>query len=476
MPRSPLAAGTPETGRRLRLLALALAGLALASAVPASAQTPDAAGAGPPAGPRQLFPDLSPEEPSEDTPPDDPAPETVETAPVPAVVGVTALAPPGLGAVGLPRAAEGLGAAGGRPLWGPEAPEGLAAALARLPARVEDATLRRLQRDLLLAPGPRTGAGEDVLTARVGRLLAMGESQAAAELLGQVPDPGSAALAPTRAAALLAADRVEPACALVDRSPGDGGGGDSDRFWAEARLVCAALRGDPARLTLGLSLLAEQGRPAGPLLSSLLLASGGGTGQPPVTLREAPPPDDPLLLPLLRRVPLRPERAALANAAPPVVQAVAQNPTVPAALAPPAAGPPPSGPPLPGVDGRSPPVADWAAALESVPAARRARWLAALDGLGAGPPEAVLAGLPEAARVVSTGRIDLAAWGGLERATAAREGPRGPVLLQALLLLDGRPREAAPLALRAALAALRGIGLEPAAREVAASALAAGDG
>lgn len=469
MPRSPLAAGTPETGWRLRLSMLALAGLVAASAVPASAQTPDAAGAGPPAGPRQLFPDLSPEEPSEDTPADDPAPETVDTAPVPAVVGVTALAPPGLGAIGLPRAAEGLGAAGGRPLWGPEAPEGLAAALARLPARVEDATLRRLQRDLLLAPGPRTGAGEDVLTARVGRLLAMGESQAAAELLGQVPDPGSAALAPTRAAALLAADRVEPACTLVDRAEGE------ERFWAEARLVCAALRGDTARLTLGLSLLAEQGRPAGPLLSSLLLASGGA-GQPPVALREAPPPDDPLLLPLLRRVPLRPERAALANAAPPVVQAVAQNPTVPAALAPPAAEPPPSGPPLPGIDGRSPPVADWAAALESVPAARRARWLAALDGLGAGPGEAVLAGLPEAARVVPTGRIDLAAWGGLERATAAREGPRGPVLLQALLLLDGRPREAAPLALRAALAALRGIGLEPAAREVAASALAAGDG
>jgi hypothetical protein len=423
------------------------------------------------------------EELPEESPParaDDPALVPEPAPPPPAAdvaVGVTALAPPGLGAVGLPRAAEALqggGGGAGRPLWGGEAPDGLAAALARLPARVDDPALRRLQRDLLLAPGPRTGAGEDVLAARVERLLAMGEAQAAADLLGQAPDPGSAALAPTRVATLLAADRVEPACAQVERAvaPPPGGGDGEDRFWAEARLVCAALGGDDARVELGLSLLAERGRPADPLLASLLLAAGDGA-RPAVTLREAPPPN-PLLLPLLRRVPLRPEPAAFAAAAPPVIQAVAQNPTVPAALAPPAAEPPQPGPALPGLDGRASPVADWPAALESVPAPRRARWLAALDGLGAGPPEPALAGLPEAARLTPAEGIDLAAWRGLERALG--EAPRGPILLRSLLLLDGRPREAAPLALRAALSALRGIGLEPAAREVAAAALAAGRG
>jgi hypothetical protein len=167
------------------------------------------------------------EELPEESPParaDDPALVPEPAPPPPAAdvaVGVTALAPPGLGAVGLPRAAEALqggGGGAGRPLWGGEAPDGLAAALARLPARVDDPALRRLQRDLLLAPGPRTGAGEDVLAARVERLLAMGEAQAAADLLGQAPDPGSAALAPTRVATLLAADRVEPACAQVERA------------------------------------------------------------------------------------------------------------------------------------------------------------------------------------------------------------------------------------------------------------------
>jgi hypothetical protein len=208
----------------------------------------------------------------------------------------------------------------------------------------------------------------------------MGEAQAAADLLGQAPDPGSAALAPTRVATLLAADRVEPACAQVERAvaPPPGGGDGEDRFWAEARLVCAALGGDDARVELGLSLLAERGRPADPLLASLLLAAGDGA-RPAVTLREAPPPN-PLLLPLLRRVPLRPEPAAFAAAAPPVIQAVAQNPTVPAALAPPAAEPPQPGPALPGPRWPGAPVADWLAALESVPAPRRARWLAALDG------------------------------------------------------------------------------------------------
>lgn len=412
-----------------------------------------------PAGPRQLFPEPPPvaapgdAAPEDVVPADDPAalPPQDEAAETPSVA-VAPLAPPGLGALGLPAAAEALG----RPLWGAEAAPGLAAALSRLPERVDDPTLRRLQRDLLLAPGPRGGAGAEVLRARSGRLIAMGEAEAAADLLALAPD-GEAGLALPKAEALLAADRIEPGCALVDAAAAD------DAVWDGARLACAAIRGDAARVELDLALQAERGRPVDPLLASLAAALAGG-GR--AALKAAPPPD-PLLLPLLRRTPLQPEPKVLAAASPAVRRAVALNPNVPAGLAPPAAEPPPPVT-LPGLDGR--PVADWRKALGSVAEARRARWLAALDGLGAAPPDPVLDDLPETSRRLAGGRVDLAAWRGLERAAAGAE--RGPVLLHLLLLLDGRPHEASPLALRAALASLRDLGLEAEARAVAAAGLA----
>jgi hypothetical protein len=284
----------------------------------------------------------------------------------------------------------------------------------------------------------------------------MGEPAAAVDLLDTLPDAG-AGLGPLRATALLAADRVDEGCALADQAGGD------DPGWAEVALDCAALHGDRARADLLLGLAAERGSPPDPLLGRLIAALGGTQR---LSLRE-PPPDDPLLLPLLRRVPLEPQPKALAAAAPAVRQAVAQNPNVPAGLAPPAAEPP-APPPYPGLDGHAP--ADWRAALNTVPEALRPRWLAALDGLGLGPPDPVLLDLPPAARTLAGGRTDLAAWRELER-DAGREA-RGLVLLDLLTLLDGRPTEAAPLALRASLAALRGLGLEEDARAVAADGLA----
>ena len=342
-------------------------------------------------------------------------------------------------------------------MWGEQAaPPDLAARLARLPARVEDPVLRRLQRDLLLAPGPLSGAGDDAVRARVDRLVAMGEPAAAVDLLDTLPDKG-AAFGPLRATALLAADRVDEACGLADQAGGE------DPGWAEVLLVCAALRGDRAKADLLLGLAAEQGTVPDPLLGRLVRALGGTERVP---LKE-PPPADPLLLPLLRRVPLEPQPKVLAAAPLSVRQAVAQNPNVPAGLAPPAAEPP-APPSLPGLDGNAP--ADWPAALKTVPEPLRGRWLAVLDGLGLAPPDPVLLDFPPAARAVGGGRVDLAAWRDLER-DAGRD-PRGLALLDLLTLLDGRPADAAPLALRAAVAALRGLGLEADARAVAAAGLA----
>lgn len=398
-------------------------------------------------GPRPLFPELPPHPAEPLIPEEVPPAETVPTPPI----GVAPLPPPGLGARGLPAAEEALGG----PLWAGPAPEALAARIARLPARVESPVLHRLQRDLLLSPGPASGAGADVVRARVDRLLAMGEAAQAAELLAGLPPlPAEEELDDLRVAALLAADQVEPACGIVDQVTAE------TARWPDARLVCAALRGDEARVELLLSLMAERGQAADPLLASLAGAVGGSER---VSLRE-PPPADPLLLPLLRRAPIQPQPRAVREAPPAARAALAQNPAIPAGLAPPAAEPGVL-PAYPGLDGRIP--ADWQEAMRAVPAPVRPRWLAALDGLGLGPPDAVLAEMPPVA--LTGGRVDLAAWRGLER--ALREGARGGTLLELLILLDGRPAEAAPLALRAALAGLRALGLDPEARAVAAAGL-----
>ena len=135
-------------------------------------------------------------------------------------------------------------------------------------------------------------------------------------------------------------------------------------------------------------------------------------------------------------------------------------------LAPPAAEPGVL-PAYPGLDGRAP--SDWQQALRAVPAPMRPRWLAALDGLGAGPVDAALAEMPAAATTLQGGKVDLVAWRGLEQAMA--EQARGATLLELLILLEGRPAAAAPLALRAALAGLRSLGLDADARAVAAAGL-----
>jgi hypothetical protein len=285
----------------------------------------------------------------------------------------------------------------------------------------------------------------------------MGEAGAAAELLTSLPDTAEGDLDSLRLQTLFAADQTDAACDLADRLT------DDDPTVDRARLVCAGIVRDPARVALLLSVAAERGQTVDPLLSSLLLASGGNER---VILRE-PPPDDALLLPLLRRVPLQPEGRALTAAPPLVRQAIAANPNVPAGLAPPAVEPKPL-PTFPGLGGQ--PITDWPQALRTVPEAARPRWLAAMDGLGAGPSDVELLGVPETARLLGGGRTDLAAWRGLEAAMQREE--RGSTLLATLLLLDGRPGEASPLALRAALMALARLGLERDAGAVAAAGVA----
>jgi hypothetical protein len=176
--------------------------------------------------------------------------------------------------------------------------------------------------------------------------------------------------------------------------------------------------------------------------------------------------DDPALLPLVRRVPLDVDSGVAAELPFPVRRALADNPNLAAAARAAAVGAARPGPSSRAeLNGRPPP--SWADALAAVPPGPRPAWLALADGLGLEVPEPVWA---EVYRTAPGGggnpAPDLFLWRGLEQARL--QGQRGAVLLHAQLLLGGRPEAASPVALRRALDALVGLGLDRPAAAVAA--------
>lgn len=399
-------------------------------------------------GPRSLFP----------APPLIAAPMSAASPPplVPEVpIQVENLAAPTLANLGLPAAEAELGG----PLWTSGAPPDLALLLSRLPSRIADPTLVGLQRAILLAPGPAADFPRDLYLLRVDRLLAMAEPVAALDLLALVPEGSQGPeVEARRLQARLAADQIEPACAMVGAQAG------TEAPWPQARVVCAALAKDASAVQLGLDLLDARGEPPGADLSGLAQAQVSGQR---FTLRAALP-DDATLLPLLRRVPIDIDPALAATLPLPARRALADNPGLASAARAEAAGAPRPGPSVrPEFAGRAP--TDWSAAMAEVPLQRRPRWLALADGLGLDVPEAVWADIYRASADGSDPAPDLSLWRGFELARLAEQ--RGTMLLYVLLLLDGRPEAAAPVTLRRALDALMQLGLGDSAR-----ALAAGTG
>jgi hypothetical protein len=392
-------------------------------------------------------PATAPEAPRALFPPASPAPTVPPPAPAPPIQ-VEDLAPPTLAARGLSTAEEELGG----PLWAAGAPTDLAPLLARLPTAVPEPALLTLQRDLLAAPGPPV-AGDALFVQRLDLLLAMGEPGTVLDLLAPLPE-GPPAIELRRLQALFAADRTDPACAAAAARR------VADPPWPEARLVCAALARDGVAVELGLDLLAADA-PPDPLLAGLARAAVDGRR---VALG-AGVAADPLLLPLLRRVAIDADPAKVAALPTPVRRVLADNPSVSAAVRAAAAPPRPGPSARPELNGNAP--ADWAAALADVPADRRARWLALADGLGLEVPDGIWTELARAGPAGGTDPApDLYVWRAFEVARVRQQ--RGAMLLCALLLLDGRPEAAAPVTLRRALDALVELGLEPAARAVAA--------
>lgn len=402
---------------------------------PAAAQSP----------PRALFPGPAPES----APPQAvaPAPASPE-----APIAVEPLAAPTLAGLGLAGAEAELGG----PLWVHGAPEAMAVLLGRLPTRSDDPILAGLQKALLTAPGPTDGARELFLL-RVDRLLAMAEPAAALDLLALVPEgPPAPEIEARRLQARFALGQVEPACAMSQSVE------SAVSPWPQARIVCAALAGDAAAVQLGLDLLDARGEPTDAVLAELARATVGGERlhlRPPV-------PDDPLLLPLLRRAVIDVDPTAVVEMPAPVRRALSDNPSLASATRAAAAGPPRPGPSTrPELSGRPP--TDWAAAMGSVPGNRRARWLALADGLGLDVPEPIWTDLARNPVGGDGPAPDVALWRGFEIARAGEQ--RGAMLLYMLLLLDGRPEAAAAVTLRRSLDALGELGLEDAARSLAAS-------
>ncbi|MFO1075299.1 MAG: hypothetical protein U1E17_21915 [Geminicoccaceae bacterium] len=417
-----------------------LPGLLLLAGVSAAAQP----------GPQPLFPPAPPPQPA-------PAPS------IPLAVPPPTIAPPPITLVPLPpapEAAPGLAAAAAElrgPLWSAGAPPDLAALLARLPGEITEPSLRQLQLALLLAPGPSGPDEAALLAVRLDRLLAMAAPEAALDLLAALPPERlTPELRARQVLAGLAADRSQAACATAAAEPA------TAAPWPQARLVCAALAGDPRGVELGLDLLTARGQVPAPALAELAEAVAGGRR----LALSTPLSDDPLLLPLLRRAELD-LRPGMAAALPlPARRALLANTQVAAAVRAAAAGERPGPSARPELNGTA--AADWAASFAAVPPAQQARWAALVDGQGLELPEAIWVRLAADAAAAAPAP-PLALWRGFEVARA--RGQRGAMLLYLLLLLDGRPEQAAPVTLRRALDALGDLDLAPAAR-----ALAAGTG
>ena len=320
--------------------------------------------------------------------------------PTPAApIKVADLAAPTLPTLGLPTAETMLGG----PLWANGAPPGLELLLARLPTAIADPTLLTLQRALLTAPGPADGPPE-LLLARIDRLLAMAEPAAAQQLLELVPEGAAGPeVAVRRLRAALAAGHTQPACEAAQAQAA------LTPPWPAARIVCAALANDAAAVQLDLDLLESRGEPIDPTLAGLArAAAAGGRFTLPSAL-----PDDPLLLPLLRMVPLEVDPGTVAALPIPARRALADNPALPAAARAAAAGPPRPGPSVrPELAGNTP--GDWAASTASVPAAQRARWLALADGLGLAVPDPIWDELYRTEPADPGPAPDLALWRGFE--------------------------------------------------------------
>jgi hypothetical protein len=236
---------------------------------------------------------------------------------------VEGLAAPELDAIGLSGRAEG---GFDRPLWQGSDPELVSQLLADLPVVTRVPPLRELTRRLLVTGSPPGGSEPGrMLAARIERLVAMGDLDAAKAVVDHLPPPATDSVLTRRAAevALLLGDD-QSACRVAD-SLGPTSGAE---FWAEIAVYCRLVEDDRSGARLGLDLLREAGHNADDAFFALASAMVDQTGQPPLE-DFAEPAAIHLALLALAEWPL--PQDALTRAAPPVLAAVTRAPALAAA-------------------------------------------------------------------------------------------------------------------------------------------------
>jgi hypothetical protein len=303
----PATARPPRPSAPGLIAALAVCGALLVPlAPPADAQE----------GPIRLFPqELAPTGPAPDrraaTPPG------AAPGPPPRGFQVEGLAPPEVDSIGLAGSFEPT-------LWTGSDPRLILSLLSQLPVAIRNPALQALTRRVLAAGAALEGATEDgrMLSARVGRLLAMGDLDSAKQLLDQLPPSvGDPALAQLSAeVALLAGDDAAACQRAADLAPTSGAA-----FWSEVAIYCRLAAGDADGARLGLELLRDAGQSADVAfveLAGMVADGAAGVALPPLPAPAA------IHVALLRLAQQPLPEAALARAPAPLLTAVARDPAL----------------------------------------------------------------------------------------------------------------------------------------------------
>jgi hypothetical protein len=275
-------------------------------------------------GPIRLFPQTDPSS----TPEPEATPDPERALPPGERAGPAAVAPPEFVVEGLAAPevdAIGLAESGGgfdSALWQGSDPEVLHRLLADLPVVTELPPLRRLARRLLVTASPVAGGDGHLLGARVARLIAISDLDAASMLLEQLPPMATDSdLARHAADVALFSSDPDGACRLAD-SIGPTTGAE---FWGKVRVYCRLAAGDPGGARLGLDLLREARQTADTGFFALASAIADEADGPPSLSLPRPSAIHVALL-ALADWPLPPE--ALAGASPPVLAAAMREPAL----------------------------------------------------------------------------------------------------------------------------------------------------
>lgn len=196
------------------------------------------------------------------------------------------------------------------------------ALLPRLPAETDSAVMRDLMRRLLLtaATAPQgPGGGESLLTMRLERLAAMGDSRGVAALLGSVPARDlDDRMAQVGVDGLLLAGETASACDKARGFIRESGA----LYWQKVFIFCQALEGDSTGAAIGLSLLREGGHDLED--EAFFILAQRLTDVPDAALASLPQPT-PLHLAMLRAAQAPVPADALATTDPGVLRGIALN-------------------------------------------------------------------------------------------------------------------------------------------------------